>query len=72
MSKQRKITFSKIKLNNISKFKKIIVILLTENSELSSFSKEINTLTGGLVERVLTSSTFADQKLNSCLMINFP
>ena len=72
MSKRRKITFSKIKLNNINKLKKIIVILLTENSELSSFSKEINTLTGGLVERVSTSSTFADQKLNSCLTINFP
>jgi leucyl aminopeptidase len=66
------VTFSKIKLNNIDKVKKIIIISLSENSKLSSFTKELNTLTGGVIERVLRSSTFTEQKLNSCLTINFP
>ena len=72
MFKQRQLTFSAIKLNKIDKLKKIIVISLSENSKLNSFSKEINTLTGGLVERVLASATFVNQKLYSCLTINFP
>ena len=72
MFKQRLVTFSSIKLNKIDKLKKIIVISLSENSKLGTFSKEINTLTGGVVERVLASTTFANQKLNSCLTINFP
>ena len=72
MFKQRQVTFSAIKLNKIDKLKKIIAISLSENSKLDSFSKEINTLTGGLVERVLASATFANQKLYSCLTINFP
>ena len=72
MFKQRMVTFSKIKLNNIDKLKKIIIISLSKNSKLDSFTKELNTLTGGVIERVLGSSTFTEQKPNSCLTINFP
>ena len=72
MFKQRKVTFSKIKLKNIKKLKDVIVILLSEDSRLSPTSVELNNLTGGLITRVLESSTFGDQKLNSCLTLNFP
>ena len=72
MFKQRKVTFSKIKLKNFKKLKDVIVILLSEDSRLSPISVELNNLTGGLITRVLESSTFGDQKLNSCLTLNFP
>jgi len=72
MTKQRKVTFNKMKLTNLDKIESIFVICLDESHKTDEFTSHLNSLTAGLIERFKRSSIFAEQKEYSCFTLNFP
>jgi leucyl aminopeptidase len=72
MTKQRKVTFNNLKLTNLDKIESTFVICLDKNHIIDEFTNHLNSLTAGLIERFKLSSTFAEQKENSCFTLNFP
>jgi leucyl aminopeptidase len=72
MTNQRKILFDKMKLTNLDKIQAVLVICLNESLKLSKYANQLNSLTGGLIERYKKSLVFLEQKENSCFTLNFP